>query len=318
MLEETTFKKDEIKDEIYEIYGISIEKIEKINQGTANIYKLFSNNNKYILKEFQSKYSEEDVLREIKAIGYLKENTKIPLPEFVICKNGNKYFKHNGKTVIMQKFIEGHVYNKNEGNYKNIIESAYYLGNIINGFDGFETSESMKIKELYSIEEFNKAEIKYNEILKKIGNSEIEKITHKVSHGDYSCLQFIYDDKNEVKAIIDFIKVKKLPIVWEIARSYSYIDQKAKNGDIDIDNIVSYTNAVAKITNLNKYDRKYLPYVYLIQLARSAYGYEQYFEDVKNKNELLDFAFYRTNICRSLYKKAKEISNKLLNGVKEL
>ena len=54
------------------------------------------------------------LLREIKAIGYLKENTKIPLPEFVICKNGNKYFKHNGKTVIMQKFIEGHVYNKNE------------------------------------------------------------------------------------------------------------------------------------------------------------------------------------------------------------
>ena len=34
--------------------------------------------------------------------------------------------------------------------------------------------------------------------------------------------------------------------------------------------------------------------------------------NVKNKEDLLNFAFYRTDICRDLYKKKDEISSKLL------
>ena len=62
--------------------------------------------------------------------------------------------------------------------------------------------------------------------------------------------------------------------MWEIARSYSYIDKKAINGNIDVKNLVDYTKEVSKSITLNKYDLKYLPYVYLIQLARSTFGYE--------------------------------------------
>ena len=104
-----------------------------------------------------------------------------------------------------------------------------------------------------------------------------------------------------------------MPVIWEIARSYSYIDKDAKDGELNIKNIVDYTREVAKVTELNEYDLKYLPYVYLIQLARSPFGYEQYFKNVKNKDELLNFAFYRTNICRDLSKKAEQISKQLLN-----
>lgn len=340
MLEESTFFKDDICREVLEKYNIQVDKIETINKGTANIYKLFSRNDTYVLKEFQSKYSEKDVMREINAVKYLKQNSSIPLPEFIEGKNGEYYFKHKGKTVILQRFIEGNVYNKNEGNYENLIESAHYLGEIIKGFEGIEIEDSISIQDWYSKEEIEIANQKYDAILEKVGNSkidnkikddikfkknillelqrtvdfsEINKITHKVSHGDYSCLQFIYDEKNKIKAIIDFIKVKKLPIIWEIARSYSYIDKDAKDGELNIKNIVDYTREVAKVTELNEYDFKYLPYVYLIQLARSPFGYEQYFKNVKNKDELLNFAFYRTNICRDLSKKAEEISNQLLS-----
>lgn len=341
MIEKTTFSNIEIKEEILIQYGININKIKFINKGSANIYKIFSNDNEiYVLKEFQSKYTKDDVLREINAIAYLRENSKIPLPKYIQCKNGKFYFLHKQKVVVMQEFIEGHVFNKNEGNYEQLLESARYLGEIINGFEKYETNQKIDIKDWYSKEEIEKANKKYNAILKKadnskIGNkikkdmafkkqllkdlekiidfSEINLITHKVSHGDYSSLQFIYDDNNKVKAILDFIKVKKLPIIWEIARSYSYIDEKAKNGHIDIKNIVAYTKEVSKVTKLNKYDLKYLSYVYLIQLARSTYGYEEYFNGVTNKEELLEFAFYRTNICRELYSKANLISNELLN-----
>ena len=68
---------------------------------------------------------------------------------------------------------------------------------------------------------------------------------------------------------------------------------------------------------LNEYDFKYLPYVYMIQLARSTFGYSEYFKDTEKKDDYLEFAFYRTNICRDLYEKADEISKKLLELKKE-
>lgn len=340
MIEQTTFSNIEIQNELYKRYGLKVNNIEIINKGTANIYKIISDKGNFILKEFQSKYLQNDVLKEINAIEYLKENTKIPLPTYLKNNNNESYFEHKGRIVVIQNFIDGKVFGKNEGNYEQLLESAYYLGQIIKGFEKYKITDCVKITDWYSKKEFDKANKKYDDILDKLDNShlsnkiktdilfkkqlldelnknknlkELNNITHKVSHGDYSSLQFIYNNENKIKAIIDFIKVKKLPVVWEIARSYSYIDKEARNGNININNIVEYTKEVSKIIDLNEYDFKYLPYVYLIQLARSTFGYNEYFkENVKDKEKLLNFAFYRTNICRNLYKKADEISNKLL------
>lgn len=340
MIEETTFSNTQIKSELYKRYDLKVNNIEIINNGTANIYKIMSNNEKFILKEFQSKYSQDDVLKEINAIEYLKENSKIPLPIYLKNNNNEFYFKHKGRVVVIQNYIDGKAFQKNEGSYEQLLESAYYLGQIIKGFEKYKVNDCINITDWYSQNEFDKANKKYNDILDRLDNSEISyrikmdiifkkqlldelsknenlkeiiNITHKVSHGDYSSLQFIYNNENKIKAILDFIKVKKLPIVWEIARSYSYLDKEARDGNINVNNIVEYTKEVAKVTNLNEYDFKYLPYVYLIQLARSTFGYSEYFkENIKNKEELLEFAFYRTNICRDLYIKANEISNKLL------
>lgn len=233
---------------------------------------------------------------------------------------------------------------KNKGNHEQILESARYLGLIIEGFKNYNIDDNISILDWYSNKEFEKANKKYDEILSKLDNSkisekikmdiifkkellaklnkninaeDIKNITHKVSHGDYSVLQFIYDNEDNIRVILDFIKTKKLPIVWEIARSYSYIDKDAKEGKINIENLVEYTKKVAEFTELNEYDLKYLPYVYLIQLARSTFGYSEYFKNIENKDEYLEFAFYRSNICRDLYKKADEISKKLLELKKE-
>ncbi len=340
MIEQTTFSNIEIQNELRKRYGLKVNNIEIVNKGTANIYKIISDKGNFILKEFQSKYLQNDVLKEINAIEYLKENTKIPLPTYLKTNNNEFYFKHKGRIVVIQNFIDGKVFEKNEGNYEQLLESAYYLGQIIKGFEDYHIKDGINITDWYSKKEFDKANKKYDEILEKLDNSdlsnkikidilfkkqlldelsknknlkELNNITHKVSHGDYSSLQFIYNNENKIKVIIDFIKVKKLPVVWEIARSYSYIDKEARNGNININNIVEYTKEVSNITDLNEYDFKYLPHVYLIQLARSTFGYSEYFkENVKDKEELLNFAFYRTNICRDLYKKTDEISSKLL------
>ena len=38
MIEKTTFSKKELQTELNKKYGINVEKIEKINKGTANIF----------------------------------------------------------------------------------------------------------------------------------------------------------------------------------------------------------------------------------------------------------------------------------------
>ena len=55
--------------------------------------------------------------------------------------------------------------------------------------------------------------------------------------------------KNKIKVILDFIKIKRLPVVWEIARSYSYIDKECQEGMINIENLIAYTKQVAKLRN---------------------------------------------------------------------
>ncbi|MEG1597834.1 MAG: hypothetical protein RR359_06145 [Bacilli bacterium] len=74
-----------------------------------------------------------------------------------------------------------------------------------------------------------------------------------------------------------------MPIVWEIIRSYSYIDPVAKDGKIDVNNLVSYVKEFSKYITLNKYDIKYMPYLYLIQLLSSTFVYKQYIADNSKK-----------------------------------
>lgn len=340
MREQSTFSNNEIKLICKEKYNISINNIEVINKGNASIYKLISNDDKkFILKEFQSKYKEEDIERECRAVEYLRKNTDIPLVKNIKTKDEKDCFINNGRVVVLQEFINGYEYEKNECDYKRLMQSAKYLGKIIKGFKHYNIDKSFMVSEWFSNEEFEKANNKFDKILNLVKDNEIENrikrdilfkkkllkeikdkielkdielVTHSISHGDYSCLQLMYNEKNEVIAVLDFIKVKKLPIVWEIARSYSYADNKAINGNIDMHNFIDYIKEVTNYIKLNEYDYKYLPYIYLIQLARSPFGYEEYFkEDVENKQELLNFAFYRTNICKNLYENADEISNKL-------
>ena len=147
-----------------------------------------------------------------------------------------------------------------------------------------------------------------NEFLLKNDFSGAENVSIKKTHGDYTIRQFIYEG-NEIKAIIDFVNAAELPIIWEIIRSYSYIDKECIDGNFNIDNLVEYTKEYMKYSSLNKYDLKYMPYIYLAQMLNSTFGYAQYLDN--GNLDLLEFGMERTNICRYLMMNYKQISEKL-------
>lgn len=332
---ESMFNEKEMKDIIKNKYGIEITKAEKIDRGSASITKVSTGEKDYIFKEVQDKYGKDFILKEIDVINFLaKKEMKVPI--YVQCVDGNYYFEHNGRVVIMQEFIEGYTIDNNNGTHDQIIESAKYLGLIIKELEDFEKLWSWDTSKWFENEYLENA-IKKHEVLlnsfdknkhydwvkkdieekiemsKSLINNinkfkDIDKITYKNSHGDYSVQQFIYKD-GKISAIIDFISAACLPICWEVIRSYSYIDSDCKDGNMNMETLVEYVQEFTKYVSLNEYDLKYMPYIYLVQILDSTYGYKQYLK--KDNTQILEFAKQRTNFARWLYKNADILSSKL-------
>ncbi|MEG2610581.1 MAG: phosphotransferase [Bacilli bacterium] len=333
MIEETIFTETTISDVVKKKYDINVTKIQKLKRGSANLYSL--NDNKYILKEFQSKYTQEEINKEIEIINHLR-NDGLAVPEYIITNNKEYSFVYKEKIITMQKFIEGYTMESNTASFEQMMESARELGKIIKSLETLEIELPINdVTSWYSLETINESIKKHQTLLSKITEEEfpqifkdlvnkislleytknnidftkMENLTVMNTHGDYSVLQFIYKDE-KIKAIIDFVSACKMPIVWEIIRSYSYIDPAAKDGKIDVNNLVSYVKEFSKYITLNKYDIKYMPYLYLIQLLASTFGYKQYIAD-NSKTSLLDFALFRTRLCKYLFDNAELIGKRL-------
>lgn len=341
MLEKSVFSKKEIIEQVDENYGIIINKIEKEPRGSANIYYIYDKeNNKYVLKEFESACNEQNVLKEINIINYLQKYN-IKVPEYIKTIDNQYYFNYKNRTVILMKYIQGYTKNSNTGNYAQTLESAEILGKIVKALEEYPCMEQEDIEKWYNktkivqgkqkiiklmqdaeqntnINENIKEKIirdAYDKLeiiqqLEKMNFEGIQYVTNKNSHGDFSIMQFIYQDE-KVCAVLDFAKAKSFPISWEIIRSYSYIDKCCKDGEINLGNLKAYVRTIMKYIELTKYDLKFMPYTYLIQLVTSPFGYNEYL----NNNELtslLDFAIWRTNMSKYLFKNLDKISEELL------
>ena len=325
-----------IKQHLSKYYNITgIEKIEKILVGTADIYYIRNNNNEYILKEFQAGYSEKEILKEASILEHLT-NKDIKVSEYIKNNNKELYYKYKNKYIIVQKYISGVVKNSHEGTKKEIIDCSKNLALIIQALETFPVLEKESALDWVTKEKMENAIKKHSNIIdkcdpnntlhvkiikdmqkkvnmlskiKEIEFNHLNKITYKNTHGDYNVLQLIYNDDNSIKATIDFVSAKKLPIIWEIIRSYSYIDKNCKDGKFNIKNFVEYVKQFNKIIKLNKYDFEYIVDIYLIQILNSTFGYSQFLktEDL----DLLNFGFFRTNLCEYLYENYAIIKNAL-------
>lgn len=331
-----------IKEILKEDYGIFPEEILEINRGTANIFKIISKGKKYILKEFSEKKTLESIEKEIDITNFLK-GKDLKVPKY-IKNNKNKFYVENeNRIIILQEFVDGYTMENNTvDDYKKIMESATILGKLTKKLrnypkldeEGFieknfskdtlrKGIEKMKtlITELKDdnsykeqIEKDLKEKIKIaEELYTEFDFEAVRKMTITNAHGDYSIQQLIYNDEAET-TVIDFETAKTLPIVWEVMRSYSYIDKEAVDGNLNIDTLVKYFKEFSKYVELNKYDLKYASYIYLIQLIGSVFGYKEYNNDF-TQTKLLKFAFFRTNLCEFLYDNLEKISTELMNKI---
>ena len=334
-LEKSVLTEDRLRG-ILRRYGLTMRLSRKLPLGSANCYEVRCEEGNYFLKEYQSEISRGEVEREAAVTAHLA-GKNLPVAKFLKTTAGEVCTEVEGHVISVQEYVEGQTY-LNDLPKELFAESAALLGKIHAALRDFPMEKGMDeawiesfspanavakfdallqvVSEADDSEDPNLSKIREDLLYKKDLVRKLSRwkpwfagITYTPSHGDYTACQLVWEG-NHIKAVIDFSAAKSLPAVWEIMRSYIQSGGACKGGaPFDTEDFVAYVREYMKFAPLTKRDLAAMPYIYLFQLSRSSYGYKEYLViRTENRDALLSFAHWRTEICREIERKAEEIS----------
>ena len=339
-LEKSVLNESILSDLLFQHYGIVPVSVNKLKLGTANCFQVYDGSKYYFLKEFQSDILEDEVVREAKLLDYLSA-AEFPVTRFYKTNNNDFVIKYQDRIICLEEYMEGHTYGYNDLPFDLLPNVGRMLGKLHQVLKDYPLPISMSDQWLGSISA-DRVIAKYDELI-QIAESKADAdklpqlmddlqykkelavrceeykkyyngITYCSTHGDFQGCQLIWE-KGEIKAVIDFSAAACLPVTWELMRSFVQSSNVCRTtATIDIAALCDYVREYMKFSPLTKNDMIAMPYVYLFQLAQSRYGYPQYLlnTDSEDREGLLRFAFWRTQMCREVEKKAKEISEALV------
>lgn len=327
VIEQTVFaNNEEVRNWVNQNYDLNILLVESCEFGSANCFYLKSETDLYFMKEFQSKITYENLATEIEVCNYLRRNG-IKTSKYIPNIHGEYISQFRMKNIHIQEYISGKSYSMFEMPEALLYESGRILGKInksLSDFGKCEISFGDEWLEGWS----NEKEIeKLNRLLKERRNDVDENLLKRVyrdfefkksvlrtmegyskrfvgtykcnSHGDYSLLQIMVCE-GKIEAIVDFASVCCLPPTWEIIRSYSYAAAECRDGsNLDFNKFKKYVDQYLLENSIPAKDIVLMPSLYFFNLVRSTFGYKQFL--IENKKDNLEFAFWRTNMCKWLY-----------------
>lgn len=334
MIEHSVFESNqEISIWLEKNYFIKCINIHHCDFGSANCYYIETASQIYFMKEFQSKIKIENLLNEINVCAYL-DSRGFKTSKYVKNLCGDYITEFKERFIHIQQYIEGTTYKLFAVPDKVLFASAKKLAQINNLLINYNV-ENVSFQDEWLVQWDNDKEIKklielrnlnvigdffYTQIntdlnfkiaiLKSMKNYSKKFIGsfRCNSHGDYSILQLLCKNE-EIEAVIDFSSVNCLPVTWEIIRSYSYAANECKNGDdLDYYKFKKYTDSYLEEKSIPLKDVVLMPYLYFFNLSRSTFGYNQYLKELSSNEELIKFAFWRTNMCRWLHKNMDRLS----------
>ena len=262
-------------------------------------------------------------------------NKGLPVSEFVQNRQGEYLSEDdNGKLFHLQKFVEGTSYELNCAPEWLLVEMPKTLGKIHsvlatykglsegigeNFFFSMTPEKALKSYEstLEIARQKNDIEVE-NDLLFRISlmkrfplyNIEINKLSNKNTHGDYSINQIICGE-NKILAVIDWTTACIHPAVWEIMRSFIYADPGCKEGVINGSKLAEYIGNYLSFSDLNAYDISMMAKVFYYQIAVCDY-YRQYYESkTDNRYIYLHQAIFSTKLLRWFDKNIEELSETL-------
>lgn len=339
-LEKSVLDVEKISAILENEYGLHLVGCERLAAGSANCFKVTCKEGDFFFKEYQSNITPETVDTEADVVAFLGSRD-YPVAGFIKTVNGRICTTYKDHVIGVQDYVEGQTY-PNDLPRPLLPECAKYLGILHAILKDYPLAVDMNYGWAAGISKDAVAR-KFNALLIALDEDKSDPHYHKIredllfkkelaasidgwkayfkdvtvasTHGDYSACQLICDEKG-IKAVIDFSSAKRLPAVWEIMRSYVQSGGISRSGSgFDIADFSLYVKEYMKYAPLTERDLKAMPYIYLFQLAQSSYGYKEYLiTKTENKEDLLAFAFWRTDICREIYRKAEDISEAIAHG----
>lgn len=336
-------RQDVLSKFIKDTWNVEPKGIVEISEGSAKCFVIEAENDKFFFKIYQEKFDRSTLENEILVCGYLIQKG-FTVSCFIESIN-NKYIETFCDSLCtLQKYIEGDTVRKFEVSKARLMDSIRVLANLNTALEDLPVQLPIGFDQEWFLEWSADSVIKrYRNLLQKLdvndeyypritedfeskcgmierfdpNSFDFSSLTVENTHGDYNVLQLIFE-RDKVKAVIDFASCARLPVSWEIIRSYTLSSPECRHGNMDVDGFVSYVREYMKVKKLCRSDLELMPYFYLYSLLRSTFGYKSYIEKRKNNiavNEkdwnALEFAFWRTSMCKWLFDNADELSFKL-------
>lgn len=342
MIEQSVLQEHEIPELLSQRYGLhGVREVRALSGGTANCWHILTDEGQYVLKEFQSTYDLDAARIEPRLTDYLRSGG-VPTAVFLPTRTGEHGWTVRDRLFHLQTHIDGRIYAQNACPDWLVTDSAKMLAKIHRVLRGFPqlrvdygptwfrfdrgrlrddykamVDRAATLEDRVAAERI-RADIEFKlRALGQVDGIQIDPsaLTYCNSHGDYHIQQIICQGE-QIRAVIDFSGACHLPVCWEIARSYSYADPACTAAVINPENMVAYVAAYMGVAELTRHDLEAIPRMYYLQLLRSRYGYRQYLtEGTVGGKRLLEFAHWRTALCRWLHDNLEELSDALVRSL---
>jgi Ser/Thr protein kinase RdoA (MazF antagonist) len=309
-----------------------------IDGGSANLWSVSCDGQRYVLKEFQSSYTAEDVSHEPQINHALLERS-IPVVSFVCTQSGEYIWRHRDRTFHLQQHAKGKPCPQHEGPpwlidrsirllsdiHENMPDiplpirwpTEWYdfdIGKLENDFDALlEKATSLD----GTTREVVVADLTFRrETVSELGRVELadEMFTYRLTHGDYHLGQLLIFDR-EVSAIVDFSAAGSLPVVWVIIRSFTLSEPDCSDGSMPVAKLAQHLEHYLDRSPLTLRDVENMLPLYYCQLLRSKYGYREFLNGTEDPDDKLAFGMWRTSTCRWLNEHLQDASSDLVSAL---
>jgi len=328
MLEKSVVADDELPQLLRERYRIGdVFDVAHIESGSANCRVLATPRGHLFLKEFQSGHNVDDIRREPAVAEHLRREG-VPTAKFIPTVDGDFVWIFRERAFCMREYVEGLVYGQNRAPDWLMARSAEVLADIcasLGDFPGLPVGFSeawlrfnrqQRLDQVDSLIAFAMdsdlsgaerkqtiEELRFKRALidtVSYMSFDLDKFTVGGTHGDYSVIQLICRGE-DIASVVDFSSACRMPYVWEVMRSFVLAHPGSAGGEVDIEALAAYFEAFCRRVPLSGYDLANAGPFFLFHQARSLYGYREYLlHGTENRRLLLDFAHWRTALCRWL------------------
>lgn len=332
-LTESVLNEESISLLLMNEYNILSSHIERLESGSANIYKIADIYGAlFILKEMQPEMTEKKILKEYSICKHIILDG-VSVPEYVITRSGKCFCNWHDRFLVLQKYIRGITLPSFGGSWKCTQRLAELYAMIINSPYFVSMELPQYDKDFFGPEKILGSIANHKELIDSSGcklKNEVEKkiywleeifdsdlldlhnITFANSHGDYTIFQCIYNEGGDISAVVDFLSAKNMPIILELVRSFVYAYEKNSYSFFDVDALCRYIKVFQEksLIKLSFYDIKYLIYPYYLRLLCSTFCFNCLSE------QCYKIASHLFSQCEFMHNYLCAINKKIMNNFK--